>query len=489
LVSTKIGTTPFFTNPEQALRTIVLKKKKKILIILPRGEAYRNFLYSQIIEKLSKKYFIHLVAVYPNIQLKKRLSHFSSACVELMETKYSYPFELYNDIFDLTHNRYIWSEASKIRWQIRDAEAKTFLQKVIRLCKKNCAILLSKFDTINSLERLNQLFSIREESVIYWLKYLDNIRPDLVFNTSHSHASNSHPIVFAANALNIKTSAFLFSWDNLTSQGRIIPSYQYYFAWNNSIKADLLRIYPNTKPENVFVTGTPQFIGHFDESNHLSKEELKQVLGLKPEEKYFLYSSGMSHHLPEEPYVAERIADRLNELGDHFKLVIRTYAKDRFDVFKELKQRRPDIIIPEVQWEKNYQTPLEEDQRMFSSLLKHCVAGINVASTISLELCMFDKPAINVGYNPPGKNIYPYNYTRFYSFDHYKPIVDSGAVEIANNEDQLISLLSDAIHKPDKRSTERRKLILQFFENNLDGRVINNFLAAINDIINKSTVD
>jgi hypothetical protein len=184
--------------------------------------------------------------------------------------------------------------------------------------------------------------------------------------------------------------------------------------------------------------------------------------------------------MPFEPYVVSRIADIIKKIGPNYRLVVRTYAKDRHDVFDKLKAERVDIIIPDVEWEKNYQTPLMTDQVFFTSLLKHCVGGINVASTISLELCMFDKPAINVGYNPPEKDIAPYNYTRFYSFDHYKPIVESGAVQVAMDENEMESLLKEAIQNPGKFSSERRELINNFFEGKQGLEVVSDFVKTIN---------
>jgi len=88
---------------------------------------------------------------------------------------------------------------------------------------------------------------------------------------------------------------------------------------------------------------------------------------------------------------------------------------------------------------------------------------------------MFDKPAINVGYNPPGMDIYPYNYTRFYSFDHYKPIVDSGAIELAKDEEEMLQLLKDAIYNPSKKKVERAQLTHNFFEGKLGKEVIHEF--------------
>jgi hypothetical protein len=457
-----------------------VQSKKSIVVILPRGESIRNFVYSGIIDELRKTYFLILVSVKPNQQIWDMLSGKSDELVELKNSRFSYFFRLLFEIFDLAHNRFMWSEAAKVRWHMRDAESKTLFSKFTRSIKKGFAKVLANQRSLEFLERLDTFLGEKEKCVKPWIRFFRERKPDLVFNTSHSHARNALPCLYAAHRLNLKTCTFLFSWDNLTSQGRVVPRYDFYLSWNNKIKEDFHRIYPHIEKERVIVTGTPQFIGHYQAENYLSAEELKMQLGLLPGEEYFLYSSGMSHHMPFEPYVVSRIADIIKKIGPNYRLVVRTYAKDRHDVFDKLKAERVDIIIPDVEWEKNYQTPLMTDQVFFTSLLKHCVGGINVASTISLELCMFDKPAINVGYNPPEKDIAPYNYTRFYSFDHYKPIVESGAVQVAMDENEMESLLKEAIQNPGKFSSERRELINNFFEGKQGLEVVSDFVKTIN---------
>ena len=404
----------------------------------------------------------------------------SDELVELKHSSFSYFFRLFFEIYDLAHNRFMWSEAAKVRWKIRDMESKSFFSKFTRVIKKSLARMLANQPSLRMLEKADIFFGKKEKSVRPWVAFFKSRKPDIVFNTSHSHARNAFPCIYAAHKLRIKTFTFLFSWDNLTSQGRVVPRYDYYLSWNNKIKEDFTTMYPHIDKASVLVTGTPQFIGHYQDEHQLTAEEVKKQLGLLPGEEYFLYSSGMSHHMPLEPYVVGRIADIIKTLGTQYRLVVRTYAKDRFDIFEKLKAERTDIIIPYVKWEKNYQTPLMEDQVFFSSLLKHCIAGINVASTISLELCMFDKPAINVGYNPPGKDISPYNYTRFYSFDHYKPIVESGAVQVARDEKEMEFYLNEAIDHPEKLREERKKLIENFFEGRQGLEVITGFVETIN---------
>jgi hypothetical protein len=102
-------------------------------------------------------------------------------------------------------------------------------------------------------------------------------------------------------------------------------------------------------------------------------------------------------------------------------------------------------------------------------MLRYAAAGINVASTVSLELCMFDKPVINVGYNPTGIETSEVDYSRYYKFDHYRKVVESGAVRVAASESELELMLHAALVNPAAYRSQRRALIRSMFGDTLDG--------------------
>src|SRR5690606_2970208 len=177
-------------------------------------------------------------------------------------------------------------------------------------------------------------------------------------------------------------------------------------------------------------------------------------------------------HMPGEERIVEQIADVLAGIEGPVKpqLLVRVYAKDRTRRFDEVRKRRTDILFAEVAWEKNWLTPKREDASMLANTLRHCALGINVASTVSLELCMFDKPVINVGYNPPGVPESELSYARYYEFDHYKPVVRSGAVEVVRSPDAMKPAIVRALREPAAASQQRRSLVQSFFGDTLDGR-------------------
>jgi hypothetical protein len=102
-------------------------------------------------------------------------------------------------------------------------------------------------------------------------------------------------------------------------------------------------------------------------------------------------------------------------------------------------------------------------------MLRHAAVGINVASTVSLELCMFDKPVINVGYNPVGVQLGEIDYSRYYKFDHYRKVVQSGAVRVASSAGELETMLRHALIEPKDGRLERQAMLGRMFGDTLDG--------------------
>jgi len=111
-----------------------------------------------------------------------------------------------------------------------------------------------------------------------------------------------------------------------------------------------------------------------------------------------------------------------------------------------------------------------EDLPLFTNTLRHCALGVNVASTVSLELCMFDKPVINIAYNPPSVPEDQLSYARYYRFDHYAPVVASGAVRLAKSPAELSEFIAAALQNPSEGSANRCKFLTQMFGDTLDGK-------------------
>jgi hypothetical protein len=432
----------------------------------------RNFVYSGALDEAASHVDLTVLSVVPNDELLGMLQDRYTNVLPLQETSEKWIVGAQRDLLDMAHGRWLWSEAAKERWRLRDREATTASLKIKRMAKKLACYPFANrtgLSLLSAAERgSNHFFRSSDE----YVELFKRLRPSLVFNGSHVHSRLAVPAVKAAQWLGIPTATFIFSWDNLTSQGRIMPLYDYYLVWNDQIRRQLLQLYHSITPDQVFVTGTPQFDLHFQPRTHWTREEFCSRVGADSARPIVVYTTGMPNHMPGEPKIVEGIADVLGRMKSSGppQLLVRVYPKDRTGRFDDLKQSRPDILFPEVPWEPTWLTPKMEDSALLINTLRHAAVGINVASTITLELCMFDKPVINVAYNPPGVSLDEVNYARYYEFDHYRPVAESGAVMLAKSETEMAEMLHRALSEPQTDTLQRAKLVKSMFGKLLDGR-------------------
>jgi hypothetical protein len=472
LTITTEAETPGFTDSLARRDAPAKSQQARIVAILPRGETFRNFVYSGALEEVEKRSELTVLSVFPTPEIEQMLGERFGRVLPLRQFPDKWRVRILREVLDMSHGRWLWSGAAQERWRLRDAEAKTLNKWVKRQGKKLAALSFASHRGVQFLSRVERATSRHLNTTNEYLNLYRRMRPTLVFNASHSHSVNAIQAVQAAQWLGIPTATFIFSWDNLTSQGRIMLPYDYYLVWNDHLRDQLLDIYPQINPENVFVTGTPQFDTHFQPQYHWTREEFCARVGADPARPIVFYSTGMPNHVPGEPRIVENIFKMLEALPawPRPQLLVRVSPKDLTGRFDELKRSYPQILFPEVPWEAKWLTPKIEDAYLLANCIRHAAVGVNVGSTISLELCMFDKPVINVGYNPAGIDIHPVEIARYYFFDHYRPIVESRAALLAHSEDEMRQLLEQTLNEPDINREPRRRLIREMFGNTLDGR-------------------
>lgn len=449
----------------------VIKKKPKIIIVVARGEVIRNFLYSRTLDVLSKHAEITVLSVECGEQITAPFRDKCKRIVPLEVFQEHHLVQRIRNLIELSHEHYLQSAQVHHR---RRKRAARFSKPVDRLkwgIKGNISRLFSGQVGLKFLGQMEKLVSNMLEPANNFEDLFKEIQPDLVFNGSHLHAHPSYLPMQTAVRMGIKTAVFVFSWDNLAGRGRIYQPYDHFLTWNEGMRDTLLDMYPCFLPEQITVTGTPQFDYHFDPEFFWTREEFCSRVGADPSRPIIFYSTGQEYYMPEEPRIVHGIASMIRNKTT-FKgaqLLVRIYPKDTSGRFDNLKKQFPDVIVPKVSWETKWQTPHYDDLALLTNTLRHSAVGINVASTVSLELAIMDKPVINVAYNPPEVDVWPVDYAEYYGFDHYKQVVESKAVQVAYSEKQLGKLLAKALDKPDLHASQRQDFIKKFFGSCLDG--------------------
>jgi hypothetical protein len=296
---------------------------------------------------------------------------------------------------------------------------------------------------------------------------LRRLNPRIVFCT-HQRPATVQPIVLAARALGIPTVTFIYSWDNLSSKGRIAAPFDYYLVWSELMKRELLRYYPDVHAERVVVTGTPQFDAYAEESLYLTRERFCRVIGADPARPLICYSGGDRGTCPNEPEQLAVLLElaRRGRLERNPQIMFRPSPADEGSRFDWVREAYPELIFsrprwlfaPDSNWASNM--PTQEDVSLLVNLARHADVGVNMASTMTMDFAVFDKPVVNIAYwSKDPRNLQTAPWLKYYAYEHYKPVVELGAVRVAASADEPADSVTEALRDPSACAPGRRALL------------------------------
>lgn len=447
--------------------------KPHIVLIVPRGEAVRNTLYSDTLEILRQNARLTLLSVVDDDEFRARFTPLVDRFVALKEHKQAKLVGYLRMAVEDAHFRWLWSAVARNKWEREDLKAARQKRNWFRTGEKALAKFLGNRPTLENLTKVERAATYKMRPTTEFDTLFNEIKPDLVFNASHIHGFAGELPARVAHAMGIPTAGFVFSWDNLTSRSRILVPYDYFLVWTQEQKTLLRKLYPRISKDNVFVTGTPQMDFHFKPEYLLSREELCAKMGIDPTRPFILWTTGIHTHFPEEHRHIENAIRILQELDitPRPQLVVRVYAKGASDEMKELaKQQIPDVVFPPVEWDPVRLMPRHEDLYTYTSQVRHAALSINAASTVTLEFLLLDKPVINLDFDPPGTDLHPSDgYARHIRFDHFLPVAESGATMVATSSEELKQFIVRGLTQPQADSAKRAAFVQKFFEGTADG--------------------
>lgn len=445
-----------------------------IVIIIPRGEAIRNVIYTDTLPILKQQANITLLSITHDDKFVALAQPHVQRVLPIQEEPETKLVRNFRALLYEAHFRWINSGVAHYNRELNDLKANTVSKKIRVWATRALVRPLANRPTLEALSRWEHRWSYHYRPTQAFDELFAQIKPNLVYNASHIHGVNSGGIaVRVAKEMGIRTAGFIFSWDNLTSRSRIFEPYDHFLTWTAGMKKQLIGQYPFLRDEQVRVTGTPQFDFHFKPQFWLSREELCRHLGVDAARPFVLYTTAVGPFFPEEYRTVQLVIDLLKkmDLPQKPQLVVRIYPKAPDPMMLELaKQSIPDVIFPPMLWDLKWFTPSFEDQPIYTTLLRECAVGINAASTVSLELMMHNKPVINLGFDPPGSQLpHALRYSKHITFDHYRPVAESGGVMVAWSPEEMEQHLFSALRQPELGSEQRQRFVEQMFGATLDG--------------------
>lgn len=449
-------------------------RRPRIALVVPRGEAVRNFLYTEFAALLRESADLYLLTVIRDERFDRLFARHFETIVTLEPQAESRWVLSLRDLVKDAHFRWLWSEVARNSWETADVRARARGRTMRRALRKLLVLLLANRPALAAATAVERQLSWSARPDDSLVRLWRDIRPDVVFNCSHIHGPLGELPVRVAHRLGIPTIGFVFSWDNLTSRRRILVPYDEFVVWTPGMRDQLLDQYRTIDPETVHVTGTPQFDFHFDRRYRLDREQLAARVGFDPQRPFILYTTGIERHFRDEHRTVEYLIARLAEgtIAPRPQLVVRRYVKGTSAELQALAENPPrDVYFPRVDWEERWFTPLPEDLPVYTSLLDQAAVGVNAASTVTLELMIHDTPVVNLGFDPPGSSLAHHDrWARHLEFDHFRPVVDSGATAVARSPMEMVDHIAAALARPGAESERRRQFLESMFGGRLDGR-------------------
>ena len=321
-------------------------------------------------------------------------------------------------------------------------------------------------------------------------RLFDEHQPVLVVAASPGLVFSEVPLLRTARRRGVRSIAIDASWDNFTN--KLIPARQVdrLVVWNDIMKEQAAALH-GYRREAIRVAGAPQFDAHFRPQLRTPRAEFFRRIGADPARKLIALTttprSLYSHH----DHVLRELAGAIERgnLGDA-QVLVRLHPRDDVDAYREFAAT-PHVII-----EKPFRDTvavadglaidvMPEHQRHLGDTLCHSDVVINVASTITIEACIFDTPIVNISFDGPVESPFVTSARRYYSFTHYVNVTNRQSVQVAQSPGEMIAATRRYLDDPTLDAAGRRQVVLdqcQFTDGQSSERVVGFILDELDSV-------
>ncbi len=283
----------------------------------------------------------------------------------------------------------------------------------------------------------------------------------------------------AARRCGVKTAATISSWDNLHSYGYLPFRADCVIVWN-SLMADEARLKHGIDADRIRIAAPAQFDLYFRPSDLEGRDRYFSGIGLDPSKKLVTFTT--ADILGDQPAVAELVYQTVVAEYLDRQMLVRIHPQEDPEPYRRLANGQAKLVVQIP----GKSVPGVAD-RVFSGsdlkdlacLMRYSDVVINVCSTITLDASVADTPVICYrslsGYSNRQeiqRIIAAHDQT------HFRPLLDGGALLIADNETALRSQV-DSIMGDRQFERQKREIARKLMAPTADGQSGRNLAALI----------
>jgi hypothetical protein len=292
--------------------------------------------------------------------------------------------------------------------------------------------------------------------------FFDTTKPDAVF-VVQPFLYDLYPVLRRARKKGIPIIAYVPSWDNLTSKWEIPTTIDKLVVWNQGMKQEASEFlgYPES---DVLISGVPQFDIYGQARSEIERIDFIRSLGGDPNKKILTYATGTRELVDQdtEPEIVQLIHAAIEDGKiPNSQLIVRLHPRriEGFKGEKHLFLQSPGSLSQDRRASGYYWTSGVEDYKRWANTLAHTDVLINVASTVTIESCIFNTPVVNVAFDGKTSKEYLKSVRRHFDYSHYRPLLQEGGVRIAWTDHELFDIINRYLENPSLDQAGRQRIV------------------------------
>ena len=349
------------------------------------------------------------------------------------------------------------------------------LRKVLAANQRRRTVFLTAMRAYRAAQRWQEPRPLRAP--------LAGCRPSVIVTASPGFNSLSDiPVVREAQRARIPTFCMVYGWDNLMIKGFMPTRPDVLGVWNDLMLREAVQDHHYAR-DRVRVIGPPQFDLLLDDAAILPRDEVVRRLGLDPARRIILFTTGTLKRST-NGYIMDMLVKAIDEgrLSAPAQIVCRRHplgkGKDEEIYAKYAGHPHVRFDASANHFVPGGWTPDRAEMGWLASLIAHAGVVVNIASTITLEAALLDRPIINVGFNPDEPERFARNIVEGAFRRHYRYVLERDACAVVTSEDDLTRRIDEFFRDPGRQRAERRRLA-EDISHRLDGKAARRLADAI----------
>lgn len=294
----------------------------------------------------------------------------------------------------------------------------------------------------------------------FFAVYFEKYHPDLVFSTDVFDPFDAQ-LLKEAEHRGVRKLGMVRSWDNCYSKGLMAVPPDHLLV-NNELIEEEARTLHDIPAARITIVGLPQFDA-FVNQERMPREAFFAKIGVDPGKRLVLFAPAGALLSDTDGQICDILekARAEGKLKSSIHFFVRNHPNHPADLSRFANAPHFTVQVPGHAFDANPKdTELDpDDQRFLADLLYHSDVVMYVATSLSLDSTVYDKPQIIIDFDGYEKKEYTKSVARYHDEDHMKKLIATGGPRVVRDADAMIATIEAYLEDPALDREGRQRVV------------------------------